>query len=339
MGRVMGRYTLILGLAVISMFGNIAVPLASESFMTSPLPVRNMYPPMMRFLDPVPDSALRDYSPWDLGLNQHVSNIYQYNQWPADRLLVDMELYIADLTVRKSVTDTMDLTLQVSLLRPYSGILDPLVNDVHQLLNVPSAGRNFRPANAFAYDFNSGTAAGWQGKNRWEMGDAVISLRQQLLAGDGWAIAALAAAKAPLASQTRGWGSGKPDFGLGAVASLSSGKWFAHVEAWGIYTFAKDVAAGVLPGISYQPYGRGSATLGWKYSEQLALIIQGQGGTSPYSSGIRQLDNPPLIYSFGLQGETDSGTGWTLVFTENGLTQQTTQDFTLTLALHWQFPD
>jgi len=54
---------------------------------------------------------------------------------------------------------------------------------------------------------------------------------------------------------------------------------------------------------------------------------------------LRQLDNPPFLYSFGLQGETDSGAGWAFIVTENGLTQQTTQDFTITLALHWQCSD
>jgi len=58
---------------------------------------------------------------------------------------------------------------------------------------------------------------------------------------------------------------------------------------------------------------------------------------SPYSSGLGQLDDAPFIYSLGLQGETDSGTGWTFVFTENDMTQQTTQGFSVTVSLHRQF--
>ena len=341
MRRIEGKYTLLVGFMMMLMLGNVFGLSASagESFLTSPLPVRNMYPPLMRFFDPVPDSALRDYSDWDIRLDQHLSNIYLADQWPANQLLVDMELYVADFTVRKALSEDMDLSLRLSLLRPFNGVLDPLVNSVHDLLHVPAAGRNLRPNNTFAYHFRPGSGAGWQGKARWEMGNTVISLRKQLIDGDGWAIAGLASVQAPTASSSRGWGSGKPDAGLGTVASFSSDNWFMHMEAWGIYTFAKDVASGALPAVKYQPYARGSATLGWKYSDQLSLIAQAQGGMSPYSSGLRQLDNPPFIYSFGLQGETDSGTGWSFIFTENGLTQQTTQDFTMTVSLHRQFPD
>lgn len=334
---IKGKYILAVGLVGLSLLGNIHPASAGESFITSPLPVRNMYPPMMRFLDPVPDSALRDYSNWDIGLHQHLSSVYQADQWPANQLLADMELSVTDLTVRKSITQDMDLSVQLSLLRPFSGFMDQLVKDVHKILGVPGAGRQFRPNNSFGYYFRPGSPGGWQGKNRWEMGNATISLRKQLLAGCGWAIAGLTSIKLPTASSARGLGSGRPDVGLGAVVSAASDRWFMHVEVWGIHTFTKDVAAGALPAVKYHPYVRGSTTLGWKYSDQLALIVQGQGGTLPYSSGIRQLDKPPLIYSFGLQGETDSGTGWTLAFTENGLTQLTTQDFTFSLALHWQF--
>ena len=261
MGRIEGKYTLALGFIVMSMLGNAFVSLASagESFLTSPLPVRNMYAPMMRFFDPVPDSALRDYSNWDIELDQHLSNIYLADQWPANQLLVDMELYVADITVRKALTEDMDMSLRVSLLRPFNGVLDPLVNSVHDLLRIPTAGRNLRPNNTFGYNFRPGSGTGWQGRNRWEMDNVVISLRKQLIDGDGWAIAGLAAVQAPTASSNRGWGSGKPDAGLGAVASFSSDNWFMHMEAWGIYTFARDISASALPAaVKYQPYARGS---------------------------------------------------------------------------------
>ena len=87
------------------------------------------------------------------------------------------------------------------------------------------------------------------GSGKWEVGNSVISLRKGVIDGDGWAIAGLAAVKVPLASENRGWGSGKPDIGLGFVASFEGESLFMHVEGWGIYTFARDVPAGVLPAI------------------------------------------------------------------------------------------
>jgi len=326
---------------------------AAERFITSPLAVRNLYAPFMRFLDPVPDSALREYSNWDVKLDQHLANVYQLNQSPFDHLAVDMELYVADVTVHKSLSVDMDVSLRLSLLRPFNGVLDSFINDIHRLIQAPSAGRQSRPDNTFAYHLNTRTDTGWQGRNRWELGNVVISLRKQLIAGDGWAIAALASAKLPTASKNRGWGSGKPDTGLGAVASFNSDSWFIHMEGWGIYTFAKDVPGTrwiptynfpppyptYILGWNYQHYVRGSATFGWKYSDQLAFITQVQGGTSPYDSGMLPLDNPPLLVSLGVQSVTDSGLGWSFEFTENGLSQLTTQDISFTLSLHYPFFD
>jgi len=170
MRRVNGRYRFILALLAISMFGSGSVLSAGEGFIVSPLPVRNMYPPLIRFFDPVPDSALREYSNWDVRLDQHISNTILADQWLANQLLVDMELYVADHTVRKVLTRDMDLSVRLSLQRPFNGVLDPLVNNVHDLLSVPAMGRTFRPDNSFAYYFRPGNGTGWQGRGRWEVG-------------------------------------------------------------------------------------------------------------------------------------------------------------------------
>ncbi|WP_255418404.1 DUF3187 family protein [Mariprofundus sp. EBB-1] len=339
----------LLGIIVISMFSHSFIS-AAGSFITAPLPVRNLYAPMMRFLDPMPDSALRDYSNWDIKLDQHLANIHQINHGTIDFLMVDMEMYVADLTVRKSLSNDMDVSIQLPVQRPFNGVLDPFINDFHKLLNIPAANRSTRPNNTFAYHLKQGGSAGWQGKNRWELGNATISLRKQIIDGDGWAIAALAAVKLPTASKQRGWGSGKPDAGLGAVASFNSEHWFMHAEGWLIHPFINDVPGtqfnasitgpAYILGWDYQPYyTRVSSTLGWKYSQQLSAIAQVQVGTSPYSTPMQQLDSKPMLISFGIQAETDNSLGWTLVFTENGLTQLTTQDFSFTFSLHYSFSD
>ena len=75
---------------MISAFSHVAACKASDNFITSALPVRNLYAPMMRFLDPLPESALRDYSNWDFKLDQHLANVHQQNQIPVDLLIVDV---------------------------------------------------------------------------------------------------------------------------------------------------------------------------------------------------------------------------------------------------------
>jgi len=334
--------------AVFFILANACVAFADDSNITEPLHVRNLYPPMMRFFDPVPDSALRSYKNWDISLDQHLASVYQFNQWPLDRLLVDMELYVADVTIRKSLLSDFELSLRLALLRPYNGVADQLIKEFHKLIHINSLGRLLRPNNSFDYHFSPGAGAGWRGRNAWAIGNSVLSLRKQLLRNDNWGIAGLAAVNLPTGSKHLGWSSGRPDLAIGAVTSYKMENWFAHMELWGVYPFAKDLPGSkfqpftttqYILGIHYRPYMRGSATLGWKYSRQLSLVAQAQGGPSPYSSGLRQLDSSSLLMSVGLQGETDAGTGWSIIITEDGLKVMTTQDISISMSLRWQFDD
>jgi hypothetical protein len=344
MGGLMKNRMMISCFSIFLILVSARTAFADEGNITVPLHVRNLYPPIMMFFDPVPDSALRNYNNWDISLDQHLANIYQFNQWPLDRLLVDTELYVADVTVRKSFLSDFELSLRFTLLRPYNGFLDQMIKEIHKLLQAPPAGRLSRPNNTFAYYFRPGAGAGWQGRNSWAIGDSVLSLRKQLFTGDYWGIAGLAALKLPTGVKHLGWSSGQPDLAIGTVASLQAANWFSHVELWGIYPFAKSVpGTKFLPkrvtpytlGWDYHLFMRGSVALGWKSSDHLSLILQVQGGTSPYSSGLLQLDSDILLISFGLQGETDARTGWSIVLTENGLNQLTTQDISITMGLHW----
>ncbi|MDQ6966993.1 MAG: DUF3187 family protein, partial [Mariprofundaceae bacterium] len=284
--------------------------------LSQPLPVRNLYPPMMRFFDPTPDSALRAYNQaWSFEFNQHFSTVNSFDYYPGSTLIADMELYVLDPVVRRSVSSDLELTLRVPLLRPWQGVFDGTIQAFHRVFSMPNGGRQLRPNNSFAYSYNNGRGTSWQGGNRWEMGNLELSVRYGLNEGNDWALAGLAAVKLPTASLSRGWGSGAADMGLGLVASWSSGIWFGHLEGWAIQPFAKDV-----PGVSYVTYMRGSVEAGYRF-EDMSMMVQAQGGGSPYRAlGLSWLESPPILISFGLRGEVWEGYGWSLTVTEN-LTQ------------------
>jgi len=142
-------------------------------------------------------------------------------------------------------------------------------------------------------------------------------------------MAALAALKLPTASKARGWGSGAIDLAAGSVLSWQQGEWFAHLEGWLVQPFAKDE-----PGIRYERYLRGSVSLGYRLFDAASLIVQAQGGNSPYLATISALDHPPFLVSFGLRGNMDSGLGWTATIVEN-ISQVTTQDISVALGFSW----
>jgi len=298
--------------------------------MTQPLPARNLYPPMMRFFDPVPDSALRRYTQaWSFELNQHYATMNSFDTYPNPQLLADMELYVIEPVLRRSLGDTLELSLRAPVLRPLAGVFDAPIQTFHHLFGMPNGGRQYRPNNSFAYTFDNTRGASWQGRDRWELGNVEVSGRYRLGEGRGWALAALAAVKLPTASKARGWGSGAADLGAGVVASWEEGLWFGHVEGWVVQPMANDV-----PGVRYVTYLRGSVVAGYRYHD-LSWIAQGQGGSSPYDgTNLRWLDDPPFLISFGLRGKTQGGIGWSATVTEN-ITQNTTQDISVSVGLSW----
>ncbi|MDX8409591.1 MAG: DUF3187 family protein [Mariprofundales bacterium] len=306
--------------------------LAHAAELTTPLPTRNLYPPMMRFFDPTPDSALRPYDQaWSAELNIHYTTINLYDRLPKPQLLVDMELAVIEPVIRRAINRQMELSLRIPVLLPTNGVFDGAIQRFHSWFHMPNGGRQYRPNNAYGYQMNNGKGAGWQSKNHAEAGNVELSARYQLSTHSQWSLATLAAIKLPTASKPRGWGSGALDIGAGAVLSGSRGDWFGHLEGWLVQPLARNI-----PGVHYLTYGRGSLTAGYHLWHQTALIVQVQGGSSPYRSGINQLDQAPFLIAFGLRGSAGSTNGWTLTITEN-ITQQTTQDIAIAAGWSWIF--
>ncbi len=300
--------------------------------MITPLPVRNLDPVMMRFFDPTPDSALRSYDQsWSFELNHHYASLYQFDQLPISQLSVDMELYLFDPVMRLALSDSFELSLRTPVIVPASGVFDDTIQNFHRWFGLPNGGRQYRPNSSYAYALDHNSGAQWQGQNRWEFGNIELSARYHLAGSEHWAMDVLAASKLPTASKSRGWGSGAADIAAGFVTSLHQGDWSAHLEGWLIVPLVKDE-----PGLRYKKtYSRGSFTVGYRVFDSVGLIVQAQGGNSPYRTAISNLDHPPFLVSFGLRGVTSYGWGWTLAFVEN-ITQVTTQDVSVTAGINWQ---
>ena len=305
---------------------------AAAADMIAPLPVRNFDPVMMRFFDPTPDSALRSYDQlWSFELNQHYATMNNYDRLPDAQLLIDMELYQFDPVMRLALNDRFELSLRTPFIIPASGVFDDAIQTFHGWFNMPNGGRQNRPNNRYAYYLNHDKGAQWQARNRWEYGNVELSARYHLAGNKQWAMSALAALKLPTASKSRGWGSGAADIAAGFVTSVHQGDWSAHIEGWVILPLAKDE-----PGLHYKKkYLRGSLTGGYQMFDSIGLIVQAQGGNSPYRTTISSLDQRPFLISFGLRGVTSYGWGWSMAIVEN-ITQVTTQDISITAGISWQ---
>lgn len=295
-----------------------------------------MNPAMMRFLDPQPQNAhVVSDGKLFLEVNHHYASIFLADSVRAPtRYLADMELYVTDLRLHYGLGMKMDITLRQTLLKPLAGVLDPSLRSYHNAFGLPNSGREFQPDNRFAYSFR-GPAGSWTGRGRWEAGNTELYLRRQIYASTGSAVALLASVQIPSGSRSRGWSNGSPDGGLGVAVSGEAGSLFGHLEGWGIHPFGQ-----VDLGTPVRNYFRITALAGYRaslFSTPFNLIIQVQGGSSPYQTGIAALDTGPWLASIGFRVMSEDRLQWSASFTEN-ISQESTQDFGLTIGIQIPVP-
>jgi len=319
-----------------------AEPLATESPATAqhldPLPVRQMNPAMLRYLDPLPESAWPSLKTgWRFSLNQHYSTVFLADTLPsANKYIADMEIYVADMEIRKRMQGAREASINLTVLRPNAGIFDSFLRQYHRALGLPNGGRELRPDNQFAYHYaQAGGVRQWQGKSRWELGNIQLKFRQGLSASDDWAVALLSSVQLPTGNRKRGWNHGGIDAGLGLAADFQRGIWSLHGEIWQIHPFKRNDN-----GLRNRDYARGTLTLGLNaplFSIPLQWLVQVQGGSSPYQSGVSELDQQPWLVSFAVRWHDENQT-WSIGFVEN-ISQRSTQDFGLLLSTSVDFPD
>jgi len=295
-----------------------------------------MNPGMMRFLDPQAENGwILSKGDLFLDVNHHYASIFLADSLPSpQRYLADMELYVADLRLNYGLGAKMDITLRQTLLRPTAGVLDSFLHNYHRAFGLPNSGREFRPDNQFGYFFR-GSSGGWTGRDRWELGNTEIYLRRQIYADRSLAMTMLTALQIPSASRSRGWSNGSPDAGVGLALSGQSGSLFGHLEGWGIHPFGQ-----LDQGAPTRNYFRVTALAGYRasiFSHPINLIVQVQGGGSPYQTGIAALDTQPWLISFGLRTTSHDDLQWSFAFTEN-ISQKSTQDFSLTFSVRIPIP-
>jgi len=311
---------------------------AAEYAAAEPLPVRQMNPAMLRYLDPLPESAWPALKTgWMLALNQHYSTIFLADTLPtANKYIADMEIYVADIEIRKRMRGAREFSLNLTALRPNAGVFDGFLHTYHHAFGLPNGGRELRPNNQFAYRYaRNGGPNQWQGKSRWELGNIQLKFRQGLAESDTWAVALLSSVQLPTGNQKRGWNHGGVDAGLGIAADIRHNAWFAHLDAWQIHPFKRNDQ-----GLRNRNYARGTATLGLNaplFSIPLQWLVQVQGGESPYRSGITELDQSPWLISFALRWRAGNQT-WSAGFVEN-ISQRSTQDFSLLFSTAVDFSD
>jgi len=320
---------------------------AESGEMTAPLPMMQMNPLLMRYMGFTAANAFESASQAHrISVQEHYASIYLvdhiFNQppWAPSRYVIDMDLSVTQVSWRTHI-GRMGVHVTLPLLLPWGGWMDGLINGFHKTFHYPNGDRNYRPSNSYRYMLQGA----WDSHPGLELGNISVGLRYPLLKGEHDALAVLAATKIPTANRQRGWGSGTWDAGVGLVNSFRSHAWFAHVEGWYFRPFGSDY----VTYLKNRPYVRGSLAIGVKgrlfsliSDRQFSLIVQGQGGISPYRGGsglitagdhnLWEITNQnPWLVAIGLRWQDAHARDWLFSITEN-ITMHSTQDISFSIG-------
>jgi len=293
-----------------------------------PLAVSQNNPAMLRFFTPVALATPQE-GRTSISFKQSYSSIFLADQLPnAKHYLADMELYLAELKLAHSINSTSSIYLQLPILRPNAGILDPFLHQYHQALSLPNGGREYRPENSYAYQYSQ-TSKHWDSQPRWDIGNIQAQWRYIWRKQENLQVSNAVAIKIPTAPSSRGWSNGGTDIALGMIAAWQGTTWASHAEVWYTHPLKRQDLGGDI-----RDYIRSNLSLGYNalYPFKATWIAQVQGGNSPYQTGIAALDQSPWLISAGIQVKQASGNTWRMSFVEN-ITQSSTQDFGINIEI------
>lgn len=252
-----------------------------------PLRLVNQQPLQLLFLQPFPDMARPVAAKQVLAhMNVALTNtlVEQNRGFSAD---LDLEMVRAVIDIRYGLFPALEVGLEIPLLFAYSGILDPFIKGVEDVLHATRDLRRDEDAGAFSYRVLRGDRAFIRGrKDALDIGDVVLKVKVPLLREQNlWpAVSLRAALKFPTGSKSRAFGSGEADGGFGLLLQKTFGRWTFYLNA--------DVT---LPGDAFsavhvQPFFGGIVAVEWHLSHQVSLVVQFRGDTRPFHDTIPILD-------------------------------------------------
>jgi hypothetical protein len=253
-------------------------------------------------------------------------------EMPTDRrFLIDGEAFTLDTTIRRGITDRLDVALRVPFRWRGGGVLDGLIDAWHRLWNTPSGHRSDFLEDAFRVEgkLTDGTPFSWNALTGTALGDVETEARWRFLDHGARGVRAAAVGRLSLPTATgpfsgSGMGAGGQvvlDAPVGRAFDLYAGAGFTLQDP------------GPLHGIEYETArGHGFLALEWRPAAWVSIV----GETNAASRLVKNIDSyPGTHWVVNLTGRFDAGsrTRLDVGFTENIISQLTTTDFALYFAV------
>jgi hypothetical protein len=309
---------------------------ASDDY--APLQTTNRFPLHMLVLTPRPVNAdLPKRGTIGATLAMEYSNTYFNFRNARWDLVVDTEVFVAELSAVYGVTEKLAVRLDVPMISMQGGFLDGFLQNYHDFLGVPNYDREDRPKNEFAYRATKDGRLWVQGESgALQISDVRFSIQYALLsmtlAGHALDSSVLTTLKCPAGDADSGLGSGQYDAGMFLPIKWTGDRWSIYLMPGLIWIDDPQTSGAHVSAGNTTSFFAGAA---FEYSEKWRWLAQLNYYSSPFEeTGLDELDDGALELAFGFQRTLSPSLYWEFAFSED-LTLAV-PDFNIRLAMTWR---
>lgn len=266
-----------------------------------PLPVRNFQPIQLIFLN-LPFERARTLHPGELDLHLDTA---ESNEIATDQDEIEAVLkFETNRTVlggAVGVAPGLEVGIDLPFISRFGGFLDPVVDSVEDFFGTSNPERTLFPNNSFGgFHVRRGDVTLFEGKDQqFELGDLSVSGKYEAWRAPGWPLLAMRAAiKAPTGRADGVFGSGKPDFALGAAAEYQALDWLVtYLNLALIYPVGPITDAH----LTLNPMFTEGVAAEARLSRHFSVLLQQEIYTSPiHGTGARLLEGTVVELTAGL---------------------------------------
>jgi hypothetical protein len=258
---------------------------------------------------------------------------------PDESVAFDGETARLTFRSRYGLADRVDIEAELPFLYAFGGNLDSFIEDYHAFFGLPDAKRDEYPDDQIDMHVQSGDDVLYDLEgNELGLGDIPIFLTVAVREedGDGPGVALRGGVELPTGSQSKGFGNGEVDFGLGLLGERSWGRWTVTGGVDLVFPGQSDRMR-AAPEHSYEDQFSFHLTGECRWSDHFSLIA-GTVWTSRMinSVGLEEINSE--VFDLGVGFLFDTGPASRVAFSvHEDIVAATGADLTIQLGWMWGY--
>lgn len=273
----------------------VAISAQADEQPSDAFPLRNHNPFLQIFgLPSFQTHAIAAEGAWDFSFSLDIANDADDADRLGERLIIDAESRVLNLSLRRRVGDRFELGIDVPHVRHSGGSLDSVIFDFHDLVGLPNSNRDgpqdqyrllFERQGVVLFDTSSPSSG---------VGDVQISAALKLEK-----VTLRAAVKAPTGDPDKLTGSGAADLSLGAYAGGTTNLFDRTLSYSGFLGVLALGDGEILPDLQRSAVPYGGAALRWQATPRFALATQLYVQGPYFGADLDELGGSTFQLAFG----------------------------------------